>query len=136
MTTDYRTLARRWFDEVWKQGRDATIDELLTPTSVGHMEGGDTRGPADFKAVRAALLGAFSDFHVIAEDTVAEGNQVAVRWHVTVTHLGDHLGFFAPSRRAASFRGLTWLKFDGGKLVEGWDGWNPGALLQALQAAD
>ena len=134
MTTDYRALARRWFDEVWNQRRDSVIDELLTPASVGHMEGGDTHGPAEFRVVRAALLGAFPDLHVVVEDIVAEGNQVVVRWHVTGTHLGHHLGF-APSQRSASFRGLTWMKFDGGKLIEGWDGWNQGALLQALQAA-
>jgi monoamine oxidase len=30
---------------------------------------------------------------------------------------------------------MTWLKFEGAKIAEGWDGWNQGALLASLQAA-
>lgn len=133
MATDYRALATRWFDDTWNRRSDAAIDELLTPDSIGHMEGGDVRGREEFKTVRAALLGAIPDLHLVIEDTIADGNQVAVRWRVTGTHLGEHFGFPA-SRRATNFRGITWLRFEGDKLAEGWDGWNQGALIQALQA--
>jgi hypothetical protein len=30
------SIQRRWFEEVWNQGREATIDELLAPDVVGH----------------------------------------------------------------------------------------------------
>jgi steroid delta-isomerase-like uncharacterized protein len=133
MTHDYGALARRWFEDNWNRRREAVVDELLAPAAIGHMEGGDVHGPEGFKAVRAALLGAFPDLRLVVEDTITEGSQVAVRWSVTATHRGDHLGF-AASQRPASFRGITWMKFADGRIVEGWDAWNHGALMQALRA--
>src|SRR5687767_13655800 len=37
-----RALSRRWFEEVWNQGREATIDELAAPNAAcrGVGEGG------------------------------------------------------------------------------------------------
>jgi hypothetical protein len=29
---------------------------------------------------------------------------------------------------------MTWLRFRDGRIVEGWDAWNQGRLLQDLQA--
>jgi len=134
VAVDYRALARRWFDDNWNRRREAIIDELLAPNAIGHMEGGDVRGRGEFRAVRSALLGAFPDLRLHIEDIVVEGSQAVVRWRVSATHLGDQLGIPA-SQRAANFRGMTWLLFDGSLLIEGWDGWNHGALVQALQAA-
>ena len=134
MTHDYRALARRWFEDNWNSRREAVVGELLAPSAIGHMEGLEVRGHDEFRAARAALLGAFPDLALVVEDTIADGNRVAVRWRVSATHLGDHFGFPA-SRRPANFRGITWLVFDGGQIVEGWDAWNQGALMQALQAA-
>ena len=133
MANDYRILATRWFEDNWNRRRDGVIDELLAPEAVGHMERGDVHGRDEFRAARAALLGAFPDLRLTIEDTLADGNQVVVRWRVAGTHRGDHFGF-AASQRAVNFRGITWLRFDGDELVEGWDAWNHGALMQALQA--
>jgi steroid delta-isomerase-like uncharacterized protein len=128
-----RAAARRWMEEVWNQRRTETIDELLPPHAVGHMEGGDVRGPEEFKRARAALLDAFPDVRVLVEDSVADGDHVVLRWRVTGTHRGAALGF-PPTGRAVSFRGMTWMSFKNGVLVEGWDSWNQGALYQELQA--
>lgn len=127
-------LARRWFDDVWNTRREATITELLDPGAVGHLEGLVTRGIAEFMTAREFLIGAFPDFHIDVEDTVSEGDNVVVRWAVTGTHRGDNLGIPATGK-PVGFRGITWLRFANGKLVEGWDSWNQGRLMQELQAA-
>ena len=132
--SDNRHLAKRWFEEVWNQRRAETIDEILHADARGHMEGFETRGHADFKNVRAGLLEAFPDFSIVVEDMVAEGNNVVVRWRARGSHRGEGLGIPA-SNRTADFRGMTWLRFENGKLVEGWDAWNQGAVLQALAAS-
>ena len=31
-----RSVIQRWFDEVWNEGNEAVIDELLHPECVGH----------------------------------------------------------------------------------------------------
>jgi steroid delta-isomerase-like uncharacterized protein len=126
-------LARRWFEEVWNGRKAATARTLLHPEGVGHLEGMDVRGPEEFLSARDALLGAFPDLRVRVEATVAQGEDVVVRWSAAGTHQGDGLGFPATSR-AASFRGMTWMRFSDGRIVEGWDSWNVGRLLQELQA--
>ena len=127
-------LARRWFDDVWNTRRETTIAELLDPGAVGHLEGLMTRGVEDFMQARAFLLDAFPDFRITIDDMVSEGDNVAVRWEVTGTHRGDLLGV-AATGKAVAFRGITWLRFADGRIVEGWDSWNQGRLMHELQAA-
>ena len=134
MSETNRRLAVRWMQEVWNERREGTIEELLAEGGVGHLEGVETRGPAEFRRVRATLLSAFPDLRIAVDGTVAEGDSVVVRWSVTATHLGDGLGFPA-SLRAARFRGMTWLRFEGGRIVEGWDAWNQGALFEQLRSS-
>jgi steroid delta-isomerase-like uncharacterized protein len=133
MAKDIRELARRWFEDNWNRRRAEIVDELLAENAVGHMEGTDVHGREEFKAVRATLLGAFPDLVLEVEDTIAEGDKVAVRWSVGATHLGEHFGF-AASGKPVRFRGITWLRFDDGMIVEGWDAWNQGEVMQRLQA--
>ena len=128
-------LSRRWFEEVWNQQRSATIDELLTPESVGHLEVGDVQGAEAFKAIHADFLAAFPDLRVDVEATMADGDDVVVRWRASGRHSGDGLGVKA-THHPVSFRGLTWLRFRDGKLVEGWDCWNQTGMVQQLRDAD
>ena len=133
MTTENARLVRRWFEEVWNQRRTETIDELMTDESVCHSEAGSLRGKQEFKERNhAVFLSAFPDLRVTVEGTVSEGDDVVVRWFMTGTHLGDALGIPATGRRV-SFRGMTWIRISGGKMIEGWDCWNQAGLLQSLR---
>ena len=133
-TTSNAALARRWFEEVWNQKKDATVTELFGAQSIGHMEGAEAHGPSQFLTMRASLLGAFPDLSVTVEDVVAEGEQAVVRWSARGTHKGAVAGIPA-SGRGAAFRGMTWMKFANGRIVEGWDSWNQGRLLEELRTA-
>jgi steroid delta-isomerase-like uncharacterized protein len=133
MATNNEHLAVRWFEEVWNQRRTDTIDELLTDESVSYSEAGPLRGKQAFKEqTHAAFLSAFPDMRIAVEATVAQGDDVVVRWSVTGTHTGEGLGFPATGRQVA-FRGMTWIRFRDGKMIEGWDAWNMGGLLQSLR---
>ena len=135
MADEIRTLATRWFEEIWNQRRDATIDELMAADAVGHMEGApDVHGRADFRKVRDTLLGAFPDLRIVVDDVLSDDRRAVVRWHLTASHKGDHFGFPA-TNKPVSFSGLTWLTFRDGQIVEGCDAWNQGAVMQALQTA-
>jgi steroid delta-isomerase-like uncharacterized protein len=126
-----RVLAVRWFQQVWNERRTETIDELFDPNGIGHMEGGD-QDKAGFKTAREGLLSAFPDIQVNIEDTAADGDHVVVRWRVRGTHKGAGLGL-PPTNREVEFRGMTWMTFKDGVIVEGWDSWNLGALLESLR---
>jgi len=128
-----RALAERFFREVWTERRHDTIDEILDEQIVGHIEGADFHGTETYKEARRQLLSAFPDIRVTVEETAADGDQVVLRWRVTGTHTGPGLGL-SPTSRLVSFRGMTWLTFRDGRVVEGWDSWNQGALIQSLAA--
>ena len=131
---DPATVARRWFEEVWNERRDDTIDELMAPDSWGHIEGGDVQGPEAFRQMRSTFLSALPDVRIEVEDVVAEGERAAVRWRAYGTHAGDGFGFPA-TRQQVHVRGTTWMTVRDGKIVEGWDTWNLGGLLESLRVA-
>src|ERR1051325_9047545 len=125
MNDENKRLVRRWFEEVWNQNREATIDELLSPEGVGFgLAATDTEvhGPAQFKPFVRNFRSAFPDMHFVIEDMVAEGDKVAVRLHVTGTHTGDGLGF-PPTGRKIDITAITIIQFANGQLVHGWNNW-------------
>jgi steroid delta-isomerase-like uncharacterized protein len=136
MTNPNVPLVRRWFEEVWNQRRVETVHELLTAESECHSETGVLKGPAAFVEKNLTpFLAAFPDVRVTVEGTVAEGDEVVVRWSARGTHTGDGMGM-APTGRRVSFRGMTWIRFQNGKMMEGRDCWNQSGLLQALRAGE
>ena len=125
--------ARRWYKEVWVRGGESTVNELMAEDIIAYMEGAEIHGREQFLAERRRLLEAFPDLAIVADDVMVEGSKVAVRWHVEATHTGQGLGF-PPSNRRVSFRGITWLEFEAGRIVLGWDSWNLGNLVQSLSS--
>jgi steroid delta-isomerase-like uncharacterized protein len=124
-------VARRWFEEVWNQRRHETVYELSLPESVGHMEHGDVTSREDFLVFHAKFLEALPDLRITVEDTIAEGENVVVRWFVSATHGGNGLGCEATGK-PVRLRGMTWVRIRGGKIIESWDCWNLGGLVQHL----
>jgi steroid delta-isomerase-like uncharacterized protein len=94
-------LMRRWFQEVWNEGRMQTIHDLFAPDAVAIGELEDSvklRGPAEFEAFARRIRGAFPDMNVVVEDVFGAGDKVVLRWSGTMTHLGDHLGMPATGK--------------------------------------
>lgn len=135
MSEANKQLMRRWFEEVWNDQRESAIDEMLHEDGKSHgLPDPDSvlEGPEGFKAVQRVFTGAFPDLHVVIEDMVAEGDYVATRWSVTMTHLGDHLGF-AATGKAARLNGSSFDLIRDGKISEGWNHMDMGALMQELK---
>ncbi len=128
------TLARRWFEQMWGQRQESLIDELMSEDCVGQTEGGPVVGRQAWKdQVYGPFLAALPDLQLSVEGTVSESDQVVVRWIATGTHSGDGFGF-APCQRRVRFRGMTWLRFANGQIVEGADSWNQSGLMATLGA--
>ena len=136
MTEANKLLLQRWFEQVWNQKSEAAIDEMFHKQGKSHgFPDADAvlAGPEPFKAVHRTFVGAFPDLHVEIEDIVAEGDRVAVRWRVSMTHLGDHRGFPASGKKE-TLDGSSFLIVKGNQVMEGWNQMNLGALMQKLQA--
>jgi steroid delta-isomerase-like uncharacterized protein len=124
MSEENKTLVRRWFEEVWNQGRTEAIDQMFAEDGIAYglsnTPGEEMRGPADFKIFHAAYRGAFPDVKIQVEDIIAEGDKVAARCSVKGKHSGDHLGFKA-TNVDVGFEGITIVRIRDQKIVEAWN---------------
>jgi steroid delta-isomerase-like uncharacterized protein len=132
MTADARTIARRWFEEVWNARRDEAIDELMSTESIGYVEGGVVRGPDGFRQMYTMFLRAVPDIRIDIEEILGEGERAAVRWRARGTHTGEGFGF-PPTGRPVDITGTSWMVARNGQLVEGRDTWNLHGMLASLQ---
>lgn len=138
MSAENVSLIRRWFTEVWNDGRSETIDELLHKDGVMHglgPSGVDVRGPESFKQFHGTMRGAYPDVHVTVEDAFESGDKVVARFHVTATHKGDHLGIKA-THKPIEFDGIAIGRIENGKITEGWNSWDQLGMLYQIGAVE
>src|SRR5262245_7833979 len=131
MSTQNKELVRRWFEQVWNNGRADAIDELLSVQSIARGLGQDLHGPAAFKQFQAAYRDAFPDIAIQIEDIIAEDDLVAVRWTATATHGGGGLGY-AATGNPVTFSGMAFVRVEDNKLVEGWNNFDQLGLLKQI----
>ncbi|MFI5274172.1 MAG: ester cyclase [Ktedonobacterales bacterium] len=116
---DNKDLARR-FLQVWGRGSPELIDELATPDlSVYYplFPAGPTHGAEAFKQRLAGLHAAFPDLDIIAEDVLADGDRVIVRWNISGTQQGTFFGVAGTGKRL-TWTGITIYRVAGGKIAE------------------
>jgi steroid delta-isomerase-like uncharacterized protein len=129
-------LMRRWFNEVWNEGKTQTIHELVSPNGIGIgqlEDGSPLRGPAEFVPFVERIRGAFPDIDVVVEDAFGAKDKVVLRWSATMTHRGDHLGMPASGKRVR-MTGITIARIADKKIVEGWDNWDQLGMLKQIGA--
>jgi steroid delta-isomerase-like uncharacterized protein len=88
-------------------------------------------GPQPFLDFHARLVQAVPDLAVVVEEALSEGDCVVVRWLASGTHDGPFEGKPATGL-PVQFRGMTWILYQDGKMVEGWDAWDVGGLTNKL----
>ena len=124
MSETNKALMRRWFEEVWNQGRTDAIDELLADNVVIHglvdASGEPVRGAQAFRDFHRQFRGAFPNIAVSIDDMVAEGDKVAARCSVAAKHTGGTLGFDATDSDV-EFDGMTIVVIKDGKIAEAWN---------------
>jgi len=86
-----------------------------------------------FKQTGLLYLMAFPDFRVTVEDTVAEEDEVAIRWTMNGTHLGELMGIPATGTKA-TYTGITIYRFADGKIVEYWWAYDALGMMQQITA--
>ena len=136
MIEQNKGLVRRWFKEVWNEGREATIDELFSDAGVGYGLGDtetEVRGRAQFKVFVRNLRGSLPDIHISVEDIMGEDDKVMVRILLEGTHSGSGLGV-PPSGRRIRIAGIVLVRISKGQIVEGWNSWDQLGLLRQIGA--
>ena len=134
MAQDAAALMRRWFQEVWNEGREETIDEMFPRNSV--MWGvsrpdASSRGPEEFRAFHQAMRKTFSEMHIELADVVQENDTAYARFSVSAKHSGDGFGI-AATGKTITLVGMCCLKAANGVIAEGWNVWDQVGLAREL----
>ncbi len=72
------------------------------------------------------ILNSFPAIKCSVINSLGDDNDACILWEVEATPGG--------AKTAFKFRGMTWFHFEDGKIVEGWDAWNEGGVMNALSA--
>jgi len=91
-------------------------------------------GPEGARQFFANVLGSvFGNMRVEHYDLVAEGDKVYNYFALHANHTGEFAGI-APSGKALVIPAVSFFRIANGKLAEGWEIFDSGALLQQMQA--
>jgi steroid delta-isomerase-like uncharacterized protein len=133
--TSPKAVGLRWFEEVWQKRNANAIVEMLTPDAKGHLEGGqEIEGPDEFVAFHRELLAAMPDMKMEVMRVLADDANVCLHWRVSGTHTGRGFGL-EPTGKDLPFSGMSWMRVEGGKIVEGWDCWNQAQVTACMAGA-
>ena len=115
----HKALVRRFVEEIFVEGREASIDELVATDFVSHTWPSSGDGRADLRRAIDRLSTVLADVAFTIEDLIAEDDRVAVRLTASATHVGEFLGV-PPSGRRYSIGEIHIFRIRDGMMVEHW----------------
>jgi steroid delta-isomerase-like uncharacterized protein len=136
MDQDCDRLIRRWFEEVWNNGREEAINEMIAPDCIAHgLNGpeGDLRGPEGFKQFYSLFKSTFPDIRITVEDVIVDGDRCAARFSCRATHRGDALGIAATGQPVA-FSAMAFTRWRNGQIVDAWNNVDLMGMLKQIGA--
>ncbi len=115
---DNKAIVTR-FVQVWGTGGLGLVDELAAPdiTVAYPLLPEELHSAEAFKQVLAQVHSAFPDLALAADEPIAEGDRVAVRWTLQGTQRGELLGIPATGK-AVRWSGISIYRLVGGKVAE------------------
>jgi len=136
-TEQNKITAGRWLCDIIAHGRLDVADEIFAASHIAHdphaPPSGWPNGPQRMKMVASVFGGGFSDWEIILDDQIAEGDKVATRWIASAKNTGPVMGI--PSTgKMVNVTGCNLARFAEGKIVESWFHFDMLTLLQQLGA--
>jgi predicted ester cyclase len=117
MSLENKSVVRQFFQRL---ERDLRIpDELLGPGFIYHVPGAP---PIDVDAIHeraAAFVAAFSDAKRVEDALIAEGDLVAFRSTLEMTHTGEFMGTVGTGERISVVE-MGFFRIANGKIAEMW----------------
>ena len=117
MNENARTLAD-FMESVWNRGDASAVDRFLADAYRIHSDPGDpwdgaTLSPEGFKERLRSSRAPFPDLRFEIDETITEGDRVAIAWHMRGTHTGP-LGLYPATGRRIDVPGMTVYYFRDG----------------------
>jgi steroid delta-isomerase-like uncharacterized protein len=127
--TQYKTIARRFVEDIFNARKTEMAKNYLTPDINYHGMAEEVSGLENFKQWVAEDLSAFPDMKVTILDDFGEENKIAIRWALKATHEKDFADFSATHKKFET-QGVEILHFEGDKIKEAWTICNMADLAQ------
>jgi predicted SnoaL-like aldol condensation-catalyzing enzyme len=124
-----KVLARQYHDEIFEQGNLDVADEILTPdfTWYAPPQTVSVVGPEAVKQAAQEVRAYFGDdLSLSADDVIAEGDRVVIRWTLTGTVQTDH------GAVPVVYTGIDIFRIANGKLAELWQNADDYGLAQQV----
>jgi steroid delta-isomerase-like uncharacterized protein len=133
MADDLKALAKRFYDEVFSQGKLDVLDEIIASDFVEHEElpPGVPPGREGVAAFVTMFREAFPDLKCDVQGMAVEGDEVWVQAVMTGTHQGELSGIPATGK-SVSVNMFDRVKVKDGKVVEHWGITNDMAMMTQL----
>jgi steroid delta-isomerase-like uncharacterized protein len=129
-----KTVARRFFEEVFGEGKLNVLDEIIAREHVNSGPGnlpGLPAGPEGTKQIVTMYRNAFPDVHFTIDEQIAEGDRVVTRWTAHGTHQGELAGIPATGN-LSTVTGITVDRIVNGKIAESWGIFDQFRMMQQL----
>lgn len=114
-----KSIVRRVIDEIFLEGKETAVDELLSEDFVGHSGPSSGDGRKDMKATIRRVAGGLSDATMKIHDVIAEDDRVAVRLTSHAVQVGQFMGL-KPSGRAYTIDEIHIFRLRDGRVCEHW----------------
>lgn len=125
-----KAVARRFFEEIFNQGKFEVADELYTKDFVNHGLHRDASQAEDQAAVRFEKQ-ACPDLTITVGQMVAEGDLVSVLWIARGTNTAA-AGWLPATGARIEVRGITIWRFANGKIREEWSSFNEMSIVREI----
>jgi len=130
MTSSTTAVATRFYD-LYNDGDLDGIADVLGDGYVSHGFGGG--GAENLRQALQGFRSAFPDVTFTVDDTITEGDKVAVKTTFRATHQGPFAGV-AATGRSVEVGGCDVFRVRGDKIVEAWWLGDSGSLFMQLGA--
>ena len=121
-TERYAEITRRVAEEAWGGGDYDVIDESCSEDFVCHNTAvpEDVVGREAYKELIGQFRSAMPDMEVRVEETLVDGDAVALRYSIRGTHEGELMGI-EPTGRSVEGSGLVVVHYEGDEATEVWE---------------
>ena len=129
MRNKQSTLLYRWFDEVWNQDKENSIDELMTGDGIAHGLSSEEslNGAPGFKIFYHGFRQQFEDIHIDVHDVVSQDDMECALTEVTAKQ--------RDTGKQVNFSGICMVRVKDGKIAEAWNHYDFLNLYQQLGQA-
>ncbi len=118
------------YAEAFVNGDIEVLKEIVSPDYVLHVSGKDKSLENTIETLKQQIA-MFTDMTGGAEDIIAKGDKVILRYIFRATHGGDVEGFPATGNEIEA-DGIEILRVENGKIVESWEELNLLRFMQQL----